>query len=432
GAPGQAGPPGPVVSGRKWRVQGRTIKTAWQGVGLDGPCGLFQLYDSRILRQQLPFFWNELLMQPFFCSQGPTGLPGLKGDPGYKGEKGHAGLIGLIGPPGEMGEKGDQGLPGNQGTPGPKGDPGPIGPKGDPGSAGPPGPPVSDGRESGGRDYRGTTTTHFLPPLPLSLTSHLPCFCGRKSRRDWELGDQGDAPGEMDADPDAEGMAEVLAALSSLRDEVEQMRCPLGTQESPARVCKELQFCHPHLTDGEYWIDPNQGCSRDAFKVFCNFTAGGETCLFPDKKVEGWPRERTEATPISPSFCYQFSYVDADGNPMQVTQLTFLRLLSAIAHQNFTLLCQNVAAWYEADTNSHTRALHFLAFNGVELMHNSTEALVQALYDGCQVRKGQERTVLQVVTQRVEQLPLADVAVQDFGDTNQKFGFELGPVCFSG
>lgn len=49
-----------------------------------------------------------------------------------------------------------------------------------------------------------------------------------------------------------------------------------------------------------------------------------------------------------------------------------------------------------------------------------------------QVRKGQERTVLQVVTQRVEQLPLADVAVQDFGDTNQKFGFELGPVCFSG
>lgn len=49
-----------------------------------------------------------------------------------------------------------------------------------------------------------------------------------------------------------------------------------------------------------------------------------------------------------------------------------------------------------------------------------------------QVRKGQERTVLQIVTQRVEHLPLVDVAVQDFGDANQKFGFELGPVCFSG
>lgn len=35
---------------------------------------------------------------------------------------------------------------------------------------------------------------------------------------------------------------------------------------------------------GEYWIDPNQGCSRDSFKVFCNFSAG-ETCLYPSKDV---------------------------------------------------------------------------------------------------------------------------------------------------
>uniref|UniRef100_A0A8D2INB3 Fibrillar collagen NC1 domain-containing protein n=1 Tax=Varanus komodoensis TaxID=61221 RepID=A0A8D2INB3_VARKO len=78
--------------------------------------------------------------------------------------------------------------------------------------------------------------------------------------------------------------------------------------------------------------------------------------------------------------------MDAEGNPVQVTQLTFLRLLSAIAHQNFTLLCQNAAAWYEARTGSHERALRFLTFNGVELMHNTTEAPVRILHDGCQVR----------------------------------------------
>lgn len=42
-----------------------------------------------------------------------------------------------------------------------------------------------------------------------------------------------------------------------------------------------------YLLLGEYWIDPNQGCSGDSFKVYCNFTSGGETCIYPDKKSEG-------------------------------------------------------------------------------------------------------------------------------------------------
>lgn len=46
------------------------------------------------------------------------------------------------------------------------------------------------------------------------------------------------------------------------------------------------------IFSGEYWIDPNQGCSRDSFKVYCNFTAGGESCIFPDKKSEGVSVER--------------------------------------------------------------------------------------------------------------------------------------------
>lgn len=56
-------------------------------------------------------------------------------------------------------------------------------------------------------------------------------------------------------------------------------------------------FTFPHLFSlsppaGEYWIDPNQGCSRDSFKVFCNFTAG-ETCLYPSKDVNT----------VSPAIC---------------------------------------------------------------------------------------------------------------------------------
>uniref|UniRef100_A0A7M4F3M1 Fibrillar collagen NC1 domain-containing protein n=1 Tax=Crocodylus porosus TaxID=8502 RepID=A0A7M4F3M1_CROPO len=334
---------------------------------------------------------------------GPVGLPGLKGDPGHKGDKGHAGLIGLIGPPGEMGEKGDQGLPGVQGPMGPKGDPGMAGPLGPPG---PPGPPGLSG-----------PSTELLEPLPLAGS--------RRQRRG--------APGL--SPKSTEGLEEVHAVLSSLQAEVEQLRHPRGTPDSPGRACAELRLSHPHLPDGEYWIDPNQGCSRDAFRVFCNFTAGGETCLFPDKKFEAvrlaaWSREKPESWFSSFKRGQKFSYVDADGHVVPVPQVTFLRLLSASAYQTFALTCQNAAAWFDASANSFTRALRLRGANGEELGHSHPSAPIHALADGCQVRRGQSRTVLEVRGPHVEWLPLADVAVTDFGGAGQKFGFELGPVCF--
>lgn len=33
---------------------------------------------------------------------------------------------------------------------------------------------------------------------------------------------------------------------------------------------------------GWYWIDPNLGMIDDAIYVFCNMSAKGETCVFPD------------------------------------------------------------------------------------------------------------------------------------------------------
>lgn len=82
----------------------------------------------------------------------------------------------------------------------------------------------------------------------------------------------------------------------------------------------------------------------------------------------------------------QFSYVDADGNPVAVPQLTFLRLLSASARQNFTLTCQNAAAWYDARAASFARALRFRGANDEELGHDHPAAPIRALHDGCQVR----------------------------------------------
>uniref|UniRef100_A0A3P8UN78 Si:ch1073-286c18.5 n=2 Tax=Cynoglossus semilaevis TaxID=244447 RepID=A0A3P8UN78_CYNSE len=47
-----------------------------------------------------------------------------------------------------------------------------------------------------------------------------------------------------------------------------------------------------------------------------------------------------------------------------------------------------------------------------------------------QTRSGQERTVLEFDAPQSGTLPIVDVAVSDFGNGSQKFGFQVGPVCY--
>lgn len=41
------------------------------------------------------------------------------------------------------------------------------------------------------------------------------------------------------------------------------------------------------------------------------------------------------------------------------------------------------------------------------------------------------KTVFEVDTRQTMMLPIKDIALQDIGEENQKFGFEIGEVCFS-
>ncbi|KAA0704669.1 Collagen alpha-1(XI) chain [Triplophysa tibetana] len=407
GPPGKTGPVGP---------QGPAGKPGPEGLrGIPGPVG----------EQGLPGASGQ---DGPPGPMGPPGLPGLKGDPGTKGEKGHPGLIGLIGPPGEQGEKGDRGLPGPQGQAGSKGDSG-IG--GASGPLGPPGPPGLPGT-SGQKGDTGTVGPPGPPGPPGEIIQPLPYHMPKKSRHSVDM--QADDAGTiLDY---GEGMEDIFSSLNNLKQDIERMKYPMGTQGNPARSCKDLQLAHPEFPDGEYHIDPNQGCSGDSFKVYCNFTAGGETCIFPDKKSNGvrissWPKE------VPGSWFSEFkrgkilSYVDADGNSIDMVQMTFLKLLTASARQNLTYSCHQSVAWYDDTTDSYDKGLRFLGSNDEEMSYDNNP-FIKAVSDSCSMRKGYGKTVLEINTPKIDQVPIVDVMFTDFGDPNQKFGFEVGPVCFLG
>lgn len=80
----------------------------------------------------------------------------------------------------------------------------------------------------------------------------------------------------------------------------------------------------------------------------------------------------------------QFSYSDRDGNPVHVVQMTFLKLLSATAKQDFTYTCQNSASWFDSASGSYQHALRFRGSNEEELTQ-ANSPFIKAVYDGCQV-----------------------------------------------
>uniref|UniRef100_A0A3B4AU05 Fibrillar collagen NC1 domain-containing protein n=1 Tax=Periophthalmus magnuspinnatus TaxID=409849 RepID=A0A3B4AU05_9GOBI len=408
GPPGKRGPPGPAGP------EGRQGEKGAKGEpGLEGPQGK----TGPVGPQGSPGKPGSEGLRGIPGPVGEQGLPGAPGPDGPPGPMGHPGLIGLIGPPGEQGEKGDRGLPGPSGTSGPKGDngiagpPGPLGPIGPPGLPGPPG--------------------DVIHPLPIHASMK-----GRTRRHIDASQIVDDAPVDANYKDYDDGMEEIFGSLNSLKLEIEQMKHPLGTQGNPARTCKDLQLCHPDFPDGEYWIDPNQGCSRDSFKVYCNFTAGGESCIFPDKKSEG-ARLTSWAKETPGSWFSEFkrgkllSYVDAEGNPIGVVQMTFLRLLSAAARQNLTYNCYQTVAWHDQEQDNYDKAIRFLGSNDEEMSYDNNP-FMHALVDGCALKKGYEKTVLEINTPKVEQVPFVDIMFNDFGGSTQKFGFEVGPACFIG
>ena len=102
-------------------------------------------------------------------------------------------------------------------------------------------------------------------------------------------------------------------------------------------------------------------------------------------RVDKGPCEAASPRPAEPGpVSLQLSYVDAEGNPVGVVQMTFLRLLSASAHQNITYNCYQSVAWQDAATGSYDKAMRFLGSNDEEMSYDNNP-YIKALFDGCAV-----------------------------------------------
>lgn len=369
---------------------------------------------------------------------GEKGEPGMKGPQGPPGIKGESGPLGLVG---NKGADGPQGLPGLVGPHGPKGVPGSTGPKGETGPSGPPGPPGPPGE---------------LPLLPPELlfqrdAPYDPEDSGRFKREANGSGgssgssggdsggiigggiinsgkkrQKGEAPDDFDVK-----LMDMYTNIYTMRQDLERMKKPIGTKENPARTCKDLYYGHPKFKDGWYWIDPNLGMPDDAVYVFCNMTVFGETCVFPDvhsSKIINipWRTAREDAWFSDLRGGFKITY-ETTG----VVQMTFLRLLSSNAYQNFTYTCVQSKAWFDEDNLNHNKAIKLMGQD--EQIFSIDTIKPNVLTDGCATKSGvpgKTRTVFEVRSKDLSHLPLVDFQPTDYGLPNQAFGFEAGPVCF--
>jgi len=111
--------------------------------------------------------------------------------------------------------------------------------------------------------------------------------------------------------------------------------------------------------------------------------------------------------------------------------MTFLRLLSSYAYQNFTYSCVNSKAWFDEEQLNHNKAIKLMGEN--EQIFSIDTIKPNVLVDGCAAPggvPGETNTVFEVRTEDLQDLPLIDFQPTDYGVPNQAFGFEAGPVCF--
>uniref|UniRef100_A0A2D4M707 Fibrillar collagen NC1 domain-containing protein n=1 Tax=Micrurus spixii TaxID=129469 RepID=A0A2D4M707_9SAUR len=199
--------------------------------------------------------------------------------------------------------------------------------------------------------------------------------------------------------------AKIFKTLHYLSNLLHNIKNPLGTRDNPARICRDLLNCERKVSNGKYWIDPNIGCPSDAIEVFCNFTAGGQTCLSPVSVTK-----------------LEFS--------IGKVQMNFLHLLSSEATHTITVHCLNTPVWKTNELYDQKPSLIFKGWNG-DIFEANTLLEPKVIMDGCMIQDGNwHKTQFFFHTQDTNQLPVVQVHPFSHLNQGQQRYIESGLVCF--
>lgn len=197
---------------------------------------------------------------------------------------------------------------------------------------------------------------------------------------------------------------------------------PTGKKSSPGLSCRQLKKINPDLTNGEYWIDPNEGSADDAILVFCNFDTE-ESCISANPNNFNKARW-TKTTGDGQYFMEEINNGKKFLYKTDSQQLRYLQLQSTAARQTVTYNCLNSSP-YGARFSTNTGE----EIDTVETRYKRNTFIEVA--DDCRKDNEWHTATISIRTNRSDILPLTDMLLFDIGQENQQFAIEVGSVCFS-
>jgi len=187
----------------------------------------------------------------------------------------------------------------------------------------------------------------------------------------------------------------------------------LGSKDEPAESCADLFQMKPTLKSGDYWIDPNAGSAHDAVLVHCNATTY-ETCIWP--KVPNVDSQEYNGNNKYVWVNREVNQEDQIAYAASHIQIKMLRVKSERVRQNITYNCFNSNAKLRVLTDKDETS--------------NIKDLADVVSDECKLKDNTwRRSVFEIDTDDLETLPVQDIAIK--ASANEKFGFNVGPVCFS-